>query len=131
MMWRLLQLGAFQFSVGSAAYDRLRRNRSWRWPSQERLGGAPARQFVGPGDETIDLDGRIYPHYVGGIRQLDALVAAAGLGQPMICVTGSGDVLGRYVVLSVEETGTLHFPDGTPRRVDFGINLAAYGEGLP
>ena len=76
----MMALGVYRFSLTSAAYQELRRSNAYRWQAQERLQRLPAQQFVGPGNETLDLKGTIYPHYQGGMKQLDLMRAQAGRG---------------------------------------------------
>jgi len=45
----MLQLGSFQFSIQSTAYQTLQRSIEYRWPAQDRFGKEPALQYVGPG----------------------------------------------------------------------------------
>lgn len=124
----MMALGDYRFSVDSAAYQTLHRTHDYRWAAQERLGREPARQYLGPGDEKITLAGVIFPTYRGGLGQLTALRDEAGLGVPLLLVDGIGLVWGRYVIEKVEETRSIFFADGTPRRVEFSLDLAAYGE---
>ena len=43
----MLQLGAYQFGLNTAAFQGLQRSDDYRWPEQERLGREAALQFVG------------------------------------------------------------------------------------
>ncbi|MEY9128351.1 phage tail protein [Bradyrhizobium yuanmingense] len=122
----LLALGAYRFSINNAAYQKFDRTSAWRWPSTERIGMAPAPQYVGPGEDTITLDGVIYPHYRGGLRQVDQMRAQAGLGQPLPLVTGFGRYLGNYVIEKIREGQETLMSDGAPRRIEFTIELKAY-----
>lgn len=124
----LLALGGYRFSVETAAYQELVRAAEYRWTAQPRLGRRPARQFLGPGGDSITLRGVVFPHHRGGLGQLDAMRDEAGRGEPLPLVAGDGRVLGRWVVLRIEETQPAHWSDGLPRRQDFQIELAAYGE---
>jgi hypothetical protein len=65
MLEVMMALGSYRFSLASAAYDGLRRAAAWRWPAQDRLGAHPVRQYVGPGEQSITLEGTIHPHYKG------------------------------------------------------------------
>ncbi len=71
----MMQLGTFQFSLDRAAYQELRRNVEYRWAQMQRINHRPSLQFVGVGLESIDLRGTIYPHFRGGLGQIDALRA--------------------------------------------------------
>ena len=124
----LLALGDYRFSVDTAAYQELARVTEYRWPSQARLGRRPARQFLGVGEDTATLRGVVYPHHRGGLGQLDAMRGEAARGTPLRLVAGDGRVLDRWVITRVEETQSEHWSDGTPRRQDFVLELAVYGE---
>ena len=52
----------------------------------------------------------------------------AGRGRPLLLVSGTGEVLGKWVISGVEETLSLFFADGTPRRSEFRLRLTAYGD---
>jgi uncharacterized protein len=124
----MMGLGGYRFGLATAAYQTLERSTAYRWPSQERLGRAPARQFVGKGDDTITLAGVIYPHYKGGLRQVDAMRAEAERGEPLDLVDGFGRVWGAWVILSIREAHSRLLGNGAPLKIDFTIELAAYGE---
>lgn len=125
IMW---MLGPFIFSRDTAAPRTLRRSTEFKWPAHERMGRKPALQFTGQGSDTIDLDGAIYPHYKGGIAQVAAMRELAGLGLPQLLIDGRGMVYGKWVIERVEETGTAYLDNGTPRKIEFKVNLRCYGD---
>lgn len=120
----LMALGQFVFSMSTLAYQDIQRQNQWRHPSHSRVGAMPARQYVGPGDETISLKGVLAPELTGKTKTLDELRTMAGTGQAWALVSGTGDVFGAYVIESINETGSYFLPDGTPRRIEFTIALA-------
>ncbi len=124
----MMALGGYRFSLTSAAYQELRRTNAYRWQAQERLQRLPAQQFVGPGSETLDLKGTIYPHYRGGMIQLDLMRTQAGLGEPLILVDGLGFIWGQWVILQVDETQTVMLTNGLPRKLEFQLRLTRYAE---
>lgn len=101
----LLKLGTYAFSVSTAAYGELSRLQ-----------------------EYLDLRGTIYPAWRGGLGQLDAMRAEAAKGEPLRLVGGDGKVLGLWVITRIRETGSAHLAGGVPRKVEFQISLAFYGE---
>lgn len=125
----LMALGEFRFVMEEAAYQKLKRTNNYRWPSQARIADRPTRQFVGIGDETIDLSGIVYPHLAGGLGQIETIREMSGQGIPMILADGLGWVWGRYVVLSLSEERSFLLPDGRPRKQTFSLQLSHYGEG--
>ena len=124
----LMALGDYRFSIDTAAYDELERATEYRWARQDRLGRAPARQYLGPGDDTIRLRGTILATYRGGLGQLDAMRAEAARGEPLRLVGGTGTVFGLWVVQRIRETGSVFLEGGAPRRIEFELELAFYGE---
>lgn len=124
----LMTLGGFQFAINTAAHETLQRDTAYRWERQDRLGREPAQQFIGPGEDKIVLSGTIYPHFRGGLGQLDTMREMAGEGEPLQLVDGLGRVLGPYCIARVTEGQTVYVGPGIPRRVDFSLELVRYGE---
>ena len=125
---RLMALGDYRFSVDTAAYGELVRATEYRWARQDRLGRPPARQYLGPGDDTITLKGIVYPTHRGGLGQVDALREEAGKGEPLRLVGGTGIVFGLWVILRIRETAQAFLAGGAARRQEFEIDLAYYGQ---
>jgi len=112
----------------TAAYENLSRTTSYRWAKQERMGRLPARQYVGPGDDVLELNGVIYPQFLGGLEQLNRMRAEAGTGQPLMLIDGRGKVWGKYVIEEVREEQTAHFKGGAPKKQQFSMRISKYGE---
>lgn len=119
----MMTYGTFVFSVATAAYDQLQRQMSWRHPSSERLCARPARQYVGPGDDTINLQGTITAELATDLRVLEELRELADQGRPQALVEGTGRVYGSYLLVSLNETRKEFFHDGTPRLIEFQMQL--------
>lgn len=122
----MMQLGSFQFSIMTAVYQELIRKNEYKWPSQHRFGQRPSRQFVGVGDETMQLPGVIYPEYRGGFQQIEAMRRIAALGQPLLLVDGLGKLWGRWVIESIDEKQSLFAAFGAPRKQEFTLSLARF-----
>lgn len=124
----MLQLGSFQFSINTAAYDKLQDTASYKWPSMDVLGSHPKSQFTGVGERTVSLQGHINPLSRGGFKQVEAIRTEAGKGEPLLLVDGRGNVLGRWCVLSISDSQSLFMNDGLPRRQDFTLKMKYFGE---
>lgn len=124
----MMRLGEFKFSINTAAYQTLTRNTLYRWQAQERFGQLPAQQFTGLGEDSITLNGDIYPHYKGGLHQVDEMRKQAGLGKPLSMMDGHGLPRGKWVILSIEETGTIFLGNGVPRKISFALKITQYGD---
>lgn len=123
-------LGQFIFALDNLAYQELRRSSHWRHPSNSRVGARPARQYVGPGEETITLTGLQVPEFMGDRKALDRLRKMADSGKAYSLVNGAGEPFGAWVIESIEETGTIFIREGVPRRVEFTINIARVDDAL-
>lgn len=120
----MMALGMFVFATQTLPYQQLQRTTSWRHPSNSRLGMRPARQFLGPGDDSITLSGTLYPELTGGRVSLAMVRAMAETGRAWPLLEGSGAFYGLWVVESIDETGSVFFSDGSARKIDFSLKLA-------
>lgn len=127
-MTMMMGFGQFVFGLSTLAYQDLQRQSAWRHPSNSRVGTRPARQFLGPGDDTITLTGVVAPEFAGDVTSLDQLreMADAGLAWPL--VSGTGEVLGAFVIESIHDTRAVFMVDGAARRIEFQLQLARVDE---
>lgn len=127
----MAKLGGYSFKLETAAFQSLSRTTSYRWEPKNRLKRKPAHQFLGPGEDTITLPGFILPHFRGGIGQVGAMRAEAAKGEPLPLIyafENVGQYCGLWVIKDIKETRTLFFKDGVPRRIEFDLTIADYGE---
>ena len=120
----------YYFNLDTAAFDELRRQTSFRWAGQERLRRSVAQQAVGLGEEKITLKGAIYPHHKGGIKQLNVLRTIGRNLQALKLVTGYGEVLGDWCLISIEEEQSHLLAGGIPRKQGFNLEFVNYGNDL-
>lgn len=125
----MMAFGDFVFSLNTIAYQELQRQTDWRHPSSSRVGARPARQFVGLGEDSITMTGRVVPEF-GDRWHLDNLRAMADTGQAWVLVDGGGRVYGQFVIESLSENGSLFRKDGTPQQIDFSIKLTRVDDNL-
>lgn len=126
MSFVMMQLGSFQFSVATAAYQELSRSTQWRWPEQETFGVLPTSQFTGPGKETLSIKGVIFPEFLGGFGQVDQLRRLGDEGSPQMLVSGEGSIMGRWCIEQVDEGQTIFDTAGRPRRQEFSMQLKRF-----
>ena len=123
----LMALGVFRFGISNDGYQKLSRTAAFRWQKLNRIGRAPALQYGGPDAEQITIEGVIYPHFKGGLRQVELMRLRAQTGLPMMMVDGLGWVWKRWVIVNVEEKKSYFLRDGAPRKIEFTMTLKAYG----
>lgn len=121
----------YYFNLDTAAFEELRRQTAFRWAGQERLSRSIAQQAVGQGEDKISIKGVIYPGHKGGLKQLDTLRSIGRNLRPLSLVTGYGEVLGNWCLLSVEEEQSSLLAGGIPRKQSFSLEFVSYGDDMP
>ena len=96
--------------------------------TQQRLKQAPQphqRQNLPPSVEqsTFQLPPTNKPRYDLMPKNSARLQAMAATGQAWPLIQGDGLLFGEYLIISIQTTGTLHFQDGAPRKIEFQITL--------
>ena len=123
----LMGLGPYRFSDPGLSYGQISRRFGYRWVPQFRVGSRPSQQFLGADEELINIHGVIYPHYTGGYGQLNSMRSAAEGGVPYGLASGRGLYYGPWCIRSIIDEQEYFHADGTPRRVEFDIELVSYG----
>lgn len=119
----LMALGQFVFQLPTLAYHELQRASEWRHTANSRVCARPALQFVGPGDDTITLNGTLVPEVAGTRDSLRQLRAMADAGNAYALVDGTGAVFGAWVITSLNETGSYFVEGGVARKTDFTLTI--------
>lgn len=125
----LLSLGNFKFAVDSTAYNELDRSADYPWSKVERLGGTPQFQAIGKEHRTVSIKGTVFPTYSNvGKNQIETLREMAAEMKPLHMVAGDGTILGKWVILGIEESKSAHFEDGVPRKQEFSMSLERFSD---
>lgn len=127
----LMSLGMFVFGLDTAPFETLKRSTSERWARGERVGRRAAQQHLGPGEDTITVEGKLMPELTGGPERLDKLREMMAAGKAWILTAGTGEVLGRWIITQVEETRSHMLANGVARKLAFSLTLQAYDDDDP
>ncbi len=119
----LLALGMFVFGMHSLPYQELERRSSWKHGKTPRYGARDAGQYLGAGEQTITLNGLLVPEIAGQFSDIGTLHEMAGAGEIYPLVLGTGDVLGEFRILAIDDRWRNLVIGGVPRHVDFAIDL--------
>jgi hypothetical protein len=119
----MMALGMFVFSLGTLAYQDLQRKSSWRHARSGRIGAIDATQFIGRDNDEISLSGEAPAELMDGRASLDQLREMAEAGGAWSLVDGAGRVYGAFVITGIDEGQRHFFADGTPRMIEFGLEL--------
>jgi phage protein U len=68
------------------------------------------------------------PDFSGGLSQLDAMRESAAKGEPLILISGNGFVMGKWCITKISNTNSEFWGNGMPRKIEFSMDLKAYGE---
>lgn len=124
----MMTLGFFVFSLPTASYQSLQRQMSWNHAEQQRPGARPAYQYVGPGSDSISLQGVLYPEITGGRVTLDLLRVMAEEGKAWPLIEGTGRIYGFWAITGINETSSEFMQDGAPRKIEFDLSLVRVDE---
>ena len=120
----LMSLGSFVMD-DTIPVNSIQRTTTARHVKSERLNQWSARQWTGPNSESAQITGAVFPLSHGaGTKQLDALRAAQETGQALAWANGHGELMGVWVIQSIQEVPSDWLPGGAPRRQRFTIQLA-------
>ncbi|MFC4256699.1 phage tail protein [Croceibacterium xixiisoli] len=119
----LMALGMFLFELATLSAEELQRKTNWSHARSPRIGARDATQYTGPGEEVITLAGSVFQEIADGRVSLDQLRELADAGEALPLVAGNGTVFGCFVIEGLDERHTWLLADGTPRQIDFSINL--------
>ena len=126
----MLALGMFVFERRTLPYQSMQHSKDYRWTSNDRVGKPPAYQFLGEGENAIQLAGTLYPAITGGRISLLAVELMANEGRAWPLIEGTGRMFGMYNVDKVSTTHTEFFSDGAARKIDFTLSLKRVDESL-
>lgn len=119
----LASLGLFVFTLSTIPYQTKETSRSWRHSGSARIGAIESNQFTGPDNATISVSGVLHPELTGGLITISLLERMADTGAAWPYITGTGDVVGLYVIKDIKYTESNTFKNGKPRQIDFSMTL--------
>lgn len=126
----LLSLGDFMFTVSGLAYSQFRREMSWRWAEQSRIGQSDLLQYVGAPRKTVVFEGEAHPRYGQSIRALALLEQEAERKVPLLLINADGDVFGYWVITDLSDSAGGISPGGGGRHTTFSLTIKHYADSL-
>ena len=123
----MMSLGNFRFNLSTAPYQSTRQSTTYRWPAQDSMGRQHQMQVIGLGEDTLNLEGVIYPRDKSGLTQIDAMRLEANKGSALLLIDEYGNVKGHYVITAITEHQSHFLQNGTPQKVEFTLSLKRQG----
>ncbi|MGE8942712.1 phage tail protein [Leptospira interrogans] len=121
-----MSLGGHAFRALGFSLTDLSRNLQTPWSELEVAARFDALHWTGPKSETVSIRGVLFPEEWGGLSTLERLRSSAAAGSVMSLVTGGGQILGRYVLVSISEDRSFLDARGVPRRDAYTLELKLY-----
>jgi uncharacterized protein len=121
-----MALGPFMFHSLRFGFHGLGRDLSTRWADIQTVGGLNRLQWTGGDDDTVHVEGVIFPEEFGGLATLEGVRAAALAGSPLPLISLGGQVFGMHVIEMVSEDRSFIDRLGRPRKDVFRIGLKRY-----
>jgi phage protein U len=120
----LYQFGGLQFTVWPFNVHGIDRDASYDFAAHPVVGARQPLEAVGPGEDRIVLEGRLFPHKLGGLSALEALRRMAEAQQPQPLMRGDGTPFGWRVVANLGERGSHLDGRGIGRLIEFEATFA-------
>ncbi|QKN82188.1 phage tail protein [Scandinavium goeteborgense] len=143
----LLMWGDFIFQLSTLAYNKLTISDAWTWAAQGRIGRQDRLQYTGKKTPTMRFDCELYADFVDmtGLSDVLASTGSWQAGQsdpvewlrrqansktPMMLVTGSGLVMGFWVMTQLEQAVDEFRGAGEFRHQNVTLSLQYFGKSL-
>jgi phage protein U len=120
----MMVFGMFVFMLRTTPYQQLRHSQEWRHVKNERVNQSASWQYIGAGDDTVTLDGVLYPEITGGNLSLSALETIGFAGRPWPLIEGDGRIYGMYVLTRLERGKSEFDQYGNPKKIEFTLSLS-------
>ncbi|MBM7341688.1 phage tail protein [Pantoea coffeiphila] len=120
----MMVYGMFVFTLRTVPYQSLQHSQSWRHVKNDRVNASAGWQYIGPGDDTVTLEGVLYPEITGGNLSLAALNSIGFSGRPWPLIDGVGLIYGMYVMTALERGKSEFDRYGNPKKIEFTLSLS-------
>ncbi|APG16945.1 phage tail protein [Kosakonia radicincitans] len=120
----MMVFGMFVFMLRTTPYQQLRHSQEWRHVKNERVNQSASWQYIGAGDDTVTLEGVLYPEITGGNLSLSALETIGFAGRPWPLIEGEGRIYGMYILTRLERGKSEFDQYGNPRKIEFTLSLS-------
>lgn len=116
-------LGDFIFSIRGLSQNGVSIISDYRWESIDRIEGLPFFQYLGEKQETVEITGVFYPKFSENYKTISDIKNSNLISKPNNFISDSGEVLGKFVITSIEENQSYFDKDIGAKRIEFSIKL--------
>lgn len=130
----LYMFGALTFDTVPFSADSVDRSASADIVKKAVIGGFQPREFMGEGDDTITISGRLLPTKTGGLTSLELAHSLRRSGARAPLIRGDGIRLGWFAISAISERHSEILWNGVGGVIDYQITFepvqSTPGDGL-
>ena len=119
----LYQLGALSVQVAPFNAHAVSETGEAEYAVKAVVGREPPLEFVGEGGNEMTISGRLFPHDLGGLTELELLRQMRASGKPQYLMRGDGRALGWWAITTVDASHTYLDGKGVGKQIDVSISL--------
>lgn len=116
-------LGDFIFSIRGLAHNGVLITSDYKWESVDKVEGLPFFQYLGEKQETVEITGVFYPKFSENYKTISDIKNSNLISKPNNFISDSGEVLGKFIITSIEENQSYFEKDIGAKRIEFSIKL--------
>lgn len=120
-----MAIGPFRVTLQTQALEQLDDRESARIATMDRAGQMPTKQFLGPGDRTVELRSVIYKEVLspGGPTQVELMRLYMRTGRRLPVIARSGHFYGFFMIQELAAEKTHVLGNGTFQKMSVTITL--------
>lgn len=119
----LMMVGALRIEIAPFNVHQVSETGDTEYAIKPVVGAEPLLEYVGEGGNQLNLSGRLFPHELGGIDELELLRQLRVSGKPQYVMRGDGRPYGWYAILNVQEQSSYLNSHGVGKLIEVSISL--------
>lgn len=119
----LMMLGALRIEIAPFNVHEITETGETDYAVKPVVGTEQPIEFVGEAMNSISLSGRLFPHELGGLDELELLRQMRMSGKPQYLMRGDGTPYGWFAILGVQSRSSFLSQHGIGKQIEVSINL--------
>ena len=119
----MAKLGDFKFCISQVEYNSLKRSFNFSFNKSDCLKEYPKYHSSGMWEENILLSGEAL---IKKLEEINPLLDMAKKKEPILFVTGYGEIFGKVIILSIDLDQSFFITDGMFLKQEFSLKMVRY-----
>ena len=116
-------LGNFVFNLKTMTQDGMSRTAEYNWAEKERVGDLPNFQNLGIRQDQIEITGIFYARLNPEMKTIEDIRSSQLTTQANNLITNQGQVIGKFVIISIQENMSVFNKKDVPLKTEFTMVL--------